>query len=154
MKTIEDELQTSRIENEYRRAFLSILFTANLLQHRQKQLLEPFGISGQQYNVLRILRGQKGNCLATYSIKDRMVERNSDASRMVDRLLAAGYVERISCPNDKRSTLVKITSSGLDLLAEIEPQLNAHHQMPGLTADEAAQLCHLLDKVRHEESSE
>lgn len=151
MKTIEDELQTSRIDNEYRRAFLSILFTANQLQNKQKQLLEPFGISGQQYNVLRILRGQKGNCLATYSIKDRMVERNSDASRMVDRLVNAGYVERISCPNDKRSTLVRITDQGLELLSRIEPELEAYHQMPNLTSDEANQLCYLLDKVRHED---
>jgi DNA-binding MarR family transcriptional regulator len=148
MATIEEELQTAPILNSFKRVHLSILYTANVFQNKQRQLLEPFGISGTQYNVLRILRGQCSQCLPTYSIKNRMVERNCDATRVVDRLLTAGLVIREACPNDKRSTLVKITELGLELLEKIEPVLEGHHKLEGLTLEEADQLCLLLDKCR------
>jgi DNA-binding MarR family transcriptional regulator len=148
MPTIEEELQTVNIEDQHQRVFLNILFTAHYVQHKQKQVLEPFGVSGTQYNVLRILRGQCSHCMPTYSIKDRMIERNCDASRVVDRLVAVGLVIREACPNDKRSTLVKITQAGLDLLAEIDPVIDTAHSIKGITVSEAIELNRLLDKLR------
>lgn len=148
MPTIEEELQTAEIKDQHRRAFLNILFTAHYIQNIQRQMLEPFGITGTQYNVLRILRGQCSQCLPTYSIKDRMIERNCDASRVVDRLMAAGLVVREACPNDKRSTLVKITQAGLDLIDTVEPVVSCSHGMMGISLDEAVELNRLLDKVR------
>jgi len=148
MATIEEELQTSRIENPYTRAFLSIMFMANYLENLQRQVLEPFGITATQYNVLRILRGQAERCLATYSIKSRMVERNCDASRVVDRMEKQGLVRREGCPNDKRSVLVHITDKGLQLLTELEPHLAGKHYMPALSVEEALLISNLLDKAR------
>jgi DNA-binding MarR family transcriptional regulator len=77
-----------------------------------------------------------------------MIERNCDASRVVDRLMAAGLVVREACPNDKRSTLVKITQAGLDLIDTVEPVVSCSHGMMGISLDEAVELNRLLDKVR------
>lgn len=148
MATLEEELQTVAIENPFQRAYLNILFTANYLSNLQREVLSPYGITGTQYNVLRILRGQQDKCLATYSIKSRMLERNSDASRVVDRLEKQGLVMRRGCPNDKRSTMVHITEAGLSLLAEIDPVLQKHQPLGSLSPEEAQSLASMLDKSR------
>lgn len=148
MASLEEELKTIPITDPYRRAFLNILYTANVMQNKERQTLEPFGLTGSQYNVLRILRGQPTHCLATYSIRERMIERSSDATRIVDRLMKVGLVARHSCPNDKRSTLVQITEKGLALLEEIDQHIHKPSALQGLTREEARLLSELLDKAR------
>src|SRR5258706_309212 len=107
------------------------------------------GITMQQFNILRILRGQNPNSISAAVIKQRMLDRNSDVSRLLDRLIDKKMVIKTQCESDKRATDVKITESGLKLLSKIDLRLEEiDSKLLKLTAKEATQLSDLLDKCR------
>lgn len=131
------------------KATLNIIFTAGWLRSNQARLFKSYGISGEQFNVLRILRGQRGKAIGVNGIQERMLDKNSNASRLIDKLKEKNLVDRIGCKNDRRSVEIFITEAGTDLLKHldatvIEYETGSIH----LSEEEAIQLNNLLDKLR------
>lgn len=147
---LEEELKMSKFPSPYHRASLNTIFTGAWLMERFNAVLKPFGISEQQYNVLRILRGQKGQPANLFTIQERMVHRMSNATRLVEKLRLKGFVERCTCEENRRKIEITITKAGLELLQKIEPQAKAHYKniTGNLTEKEAETVGRLLDKMR------
>lgn len=111
MKT-SDALQMASFASPQEQLVLTVLHTASGLLSRHRTLLKPHGITPEQFNILRILRGQKGKPIALRDISDRMIDKNSNTSRLVDKLLAKGLVQREACPADRRRVDIVLTASG------------------------------------------
>jgi len=146
--TIQEEIK-SNFKNEYLKARINIHFTHNFLNNQLIDILKPLDLSPTQFNVLRILRGQYPNTSSIGLIKDRMLDKSSDISRIVDRMLAKKLVIRKECKLDRRQKDIQITQLGLDFLSKIdlyEEELDK--KMHHLTTKEVTQLNSLLDKLR------
>ena len=147
---LEEELKQEKFQSEHQKALLNILFTSNWLDADSARILKPFGISSQQYNVLRILKGQGDNAISVNNIMSRMIDRMSNASRLVEKLRKKELIERVTCEHDRRQVDVKITSKGLDLLKESGKEMNKFDQMKSkLSKTEAQTLNLLLEKIRN-----
>jgi DNA-binding MarR family transcriptional regulator len=144
---IEEEIQSS-FEDGMHKALVNILFTYNWITGKHSGILKPYGISVQQYNVLRILRGQHPKPASIKLISERMLDKNSNASRLVDKLLKKNYVERTSCEHDRRQVDILITKEGLQLLNETAKDSESMKKDLKLTEAECYQLSDLLDKMR------
>jgi len=136
----------SKFVNNKIKALLNVLYTANWINGFQNEFFKPFGISPQQYNILRILKGA-GEPLNVQVIKNRMIERSPNATRLMDKLCAKNYIERLPCPGDRRVVKIAITQEGKNLLASIPDDFNKS-LLENLTEEEAGQLSNLLDKMR------
>lgn len=136
----------SKFDNNRIKALLNIIYTANWITSCQNEFFKPFGISPQQYNILRILNGA-GQALKVQTIKDRMLERSPNATRLMDKLCAKGYIERLPSEHDRRVVKIAITHRGIKLLDSIPKNLNKD-LLKNLNEAEAEQLSHLLDKMR------
>lgn len=136
----------SKFANKKVKALLNIIYTANWINSRQNEFFKPYGISPQQYNILRILRGAK-EPLKVQTIKERMIERAPNATRLMDKLCAKDLIERLPCPDDRRVVHIDITRKGMDLLKVIANNFN-DDLLENLNEKEAAQLSDLLDKIR------
>lgn len=136
----------SKFANNKVKATLNILFTANWISSQQNAFFKPFGVSPQQFNILRILRGA-GKPLKVQTVKERMVERSPNITRLMDKLCAKNLINRTHCPTDRRVVHVAINQNGLDLLTEISQHMN-RDLLKNLTEAEAEQLSDLLDKIR------
>jgi len=146
---IEQEIQQKRpFRSYYQRAAVSLLYTNNWLCDKIKAKLKPHDITLAQYNVLRVLRGA-GKPLSTACIRERMIDRGPDTSRLVDRLCKKEWVNRESCCIDKRKVAVTISQQGLDLIALLEnDELQMEDFLQNLDLEEAKLLSNLLDKMR------
>jgi MarR family transcriptional regulator, organic hydroperoxide resistance regulator len=150
-KTLRDELRQNKpFESPAQEAILSLFRTTDMLQRMFSQLVEPHGISLQQYNVLRILRGAGKEAIPTLDIADRMVEKTPGITRLLDKLEAKQLVRRERCPEDRRQVLCWITERGLGLLSELDkPAVNAGSKaMEPLTRDGLRSLISNLEKIR------
>jgi DNA-binding MarR family transcriptional regulator len=129
---------------------VSVMRTADLLRRRGAAFLEPFGITVQQFNVLRILRGGASDGLPTLEVGARMVEETPGITRLLDRLETKGLVRRQRCPKDRRQHLCWITDEGLELLRSLDGPIVKHSDeiMGGLSRKEQSDLIRLLDQVR------
>lgn len=136
----------SRFPNNKVKATLNILYTANWISNHQNTFFKPFGVSPQQFNILRILKGAK-KPLKVQTIKERMVERSPNATRLMDKLCAKELIKREHCPNDRRVVYVEITKKGMSLLKKISKNFK-DDLLHNLSEDEAQQLSDLLDKLR------
>lgn len=136
----------STFENIKVKALLNIIYTANWITSCQNEFFKDFGISPQQYNILRILKGA-GEPLNVQTIKDRMLERSPNATRLMDKLCAKTYIERLASQHDRRVVKIAITKKGLSLLESIPKNLNKE-LLQNLNEQEAKQLSDLLDKMR------
>ncbi len=136
----------SKFENNRVKAMLNIIYTANWITSCQNEFFKDYGISPQQYNILRILRGA-GEPLKVQTIKDRMLERSPNATRLMDKLCAKNYIERLPSEHDRRVVKIVITQAGKDLLESIPNNLNKE-LLKNLNEEEAEQLSNLLDKMR------
>ena len=136
----------SRFPNNKVKALLNIMYTANWISSHQNSFFKPFGISPQQYNILRILKGAN-EPLKVQTIKDRMIERAPNATRMMDKLCAKNLIKRIPCPDDRRVVHIEITDKGLRLLDKIAKN-HKDDILENLTDKEAKTLSELLDKIR------
>ncbi|MBC2845258.1 MarR family winged helix-turn-helix transcriptional regulator [Winogradskyella flava] len=136
----------STFPNNRVKALLNIIYTANWITSCQNEFFKDFGISPQQYNILRILRGA-GEPLKVQTIKDRMIERSPNATRLMDKLCAKNYIERLPSEHDRRVVKIVITQNGKDLLESIPNNLNKE-LLKNLNEEEAKQLSDLLDKMR------
>jgi DNA-binding MarR family transcriptional regulator len=152
--------ETSALQREIRQrrpfsspgqeAALGLLRTADVLRRFVARVLEPYDVTPQQYNVLRILRGAGTDGLPTLTIGERMLEDSPGVTRLIDRLAAKGLVDRARSTEDRRQVLCRITSAGLDLLARMDEPMTGsdEHALKMLTVDEQKQLIRLLDRIR------
>ena len=146
---IEHEIQQYTFRNEWQKSMINLIYTHNWLIEKIKILLKDEDITLQQFNILRILRGSK-TVLSTMQIRERMMDKMSDTSRIVDRLVIKGFVKKTPCKVDKRLVEVQITTKGLSLLRRVdEKQVNLDAIMNKISLKEAAQLSNLLDKLRY-----
>lgn len=128
------------------KALINIKYTSNWLSSKENDFFKPYGISPQQYNILRILRGAKDK-IKVQIVKDKMIERAPNATRLMDKLCVKKCIERERCEQDRRVVYVKITKSGLELLSTIDDNKNFSF-LENLTDEEASTLSNLLDKIR------
>lgn len=133
-----------------KKVILNFTYTQNVLGDHFHEILKPYDISREQYNVLRILRGQKGSPANLCVIQERMLSKNSNTTRLIDKLLLKDFVTREVCPENRRKIEVMITQKGLDILTELDPIIIAHEQLfaNNLTSEELEQLNTLLEKYR------
>jgi len=136
----------SKFENNRIKAMLNIIYTANWINSCQNEFFKDFGISPQQYNILRILRGAK-EPLSVQTIKERMIERSPNATRLMDKLCAKKCIQRLPSETDRRVVKIAITEQGKDLLKSIPSNFNKE-LLENITEEEAKQLSDLLDKMR------
>ena len=136
----------SSFPNNKVKALLNIIYTSNWITSHQNEYFKPFGISPQQYNILRILRGA-GTELKVQVIKERMIERAPNATRLMDKLCTKELIKRHNCDNDRRVVYVEITKKGLQLLKNIASK-NIDDLLDNLSENEAKNLSDLLDKIR------
>jgi DNA-binding MarR family transcriptional regulator len=145
--SIEKEIK-SRFRNEHHKATVNLQFTANWLEERLKKYFEKGGLTNQQYNILRILRGSV-EPLSTLKIRERMLDKMSDTSRIVDRMVSKGLVEKKENTKDKRLVDITITHKGLDLVDWLDTFSTEIDEITqNLNDDEVKLLNTLLDKVR------
>src|SRR4051794_25304741 len=110
--SIETDIKQKKFRSPFQRLAINLVYTSNWLQYQQMELFREYDLTLQQYNVLRILRGQQSNAIKVSDIAERMLDKNSNTSRLVDKLLAKGLAERSSCPSDRRAVDVIITEHG------------------------------------------
>ncbi|MDT3741334.1 MAG: MarR family transcriptional regulator [Candidatus Kapabacteria bacterium] len=147
---IEDEIQQFKFSNEYHKMAINILFTGKWIEQRNAEVLKPFNISGQQFNILRILRGQHPLCATMTTLQDRMLDKMSNASRLVEKLRVKGLVDRKENEVDRRQVRVTITDKGLNILKELDLLISEReNSYSGITSEEAIILSDLLDKLRN-----
>lgn len=146
-----EELVKSEQVDIRKRAVISIVYTQTILGDKLNEMLKPYDLSPEQFNVLRILRGNKGKPANMSTIQERMIAKTSNTTRLIDKLLAKDLVSRQVCPNNRRKMEVNITDKGLSLLLEIDPKMNKHEESStrNLTQKELGQLIDLLDKIRN-----
>ncbi len=146
---LESEIVQKKFQSEYHKAIVNIVFTYNWMIERQTKLLKPYDISLQQYNILRILRGQHPNPATVKLIKERMLDKMSDVSRLVEKLRVKDLVIRHICQHDRRNVDVYITEKGLKLLIELDPkEKEMEALMSNLDENEIEQLNNYMDKLR------
>ena len=148
---IEEIIKATVPMDNSKKIILNVLYTQNIITENFNELLKPHEISGEQYNVLRILRGQKGNPANMSMIQDRMLSKTSNTTRLVDKLLLNDLVTRKVCPENRRKIEVLITQKGLDVLKELDPKVIAYEESfsKNLNTEEINQLNHLLEKYRN-----
>ena len=136
----------STFPNEKVKALLNIKYTAGWLDQIGNEILKPYKISEQQYNILRILRGA-GKAIPVHVVKEKMIQKSPNATRLMDKLSDKAFIERTRCENDRRVVFIKITKRGLSLLEKIN--MNQFDDvLKTLTEEEAKILNTLLDKLR------
>ncbi len=145
---LEDEIRQQKFSSPLQKALINLIFTSNWVQHKQQKVFRQYGITAQQFNILRILKGQHPRGISGTEIKSRMLDRNSDVSRLLDRLAAKLLIERKICPVDKRASDIFITTEGLSLLDRLAKQEREIDAVIRLSPEEAELLSSLLDRAR------
>lgn len=147
--TIEEAIKTKKIEDPMIKATINIDYTASWLCGIRNEVLGPLDFSVQQYNILRILRGQYPKAVTVKFLIERMVDKNSNASRLVDKLFNKGLIERNQCEMDRRQVDVKINEKGLAMIETLSDALSSQRdRYDNLSKEEFEQLSSLLDKLR------
>lgn len=146
---IDKDIRQERFLNEHQRASVNILFTYGWMMERIKELLKPAGLTPQQFNILRILRGSHPWPLSTLQIRERMLDKMSDTSRIVDRLIVKGWASKATSRNDRRLVDIVISPRGKKILEKLDTrQDELDGILSNISEKEAAQLSKILDKVR------
>lgn len=146
---LEDEVFQQDFRNEYHKGVVNLVYTSGFINMALQQLFARYELTMQQFNILRILRGiHPGSCSNSY-IKERMLDKNSDVTRIINRLVSRGLVARQSSKADRRKVEIRIQPSGLDLLARMDKNAFEEEQiLENLDNEEVAELNRLLDKIR------
>jgi MarR family transcriptional regulator, 2-MHQ and catechol-resistance regulon repressor len=146
---IENDIKQTRFRNAQQKAAINLIYTVGWIRDRIKYIFEAEDITPQQFNILRILRGSFPQPLSTLQIRERMLEKMSDTSRIVDRLIAKGLVKKVTCKSDRRLVDVIISDKGKKLLERLDlKQDEIDNVMSRLSEKDAAILSELLDKIR------
>jgi DNA-binding MarR family transcriptional regulator len=148
---IEEVIKSTVTIDDSKKVILNIIYTQSVIGEKFAEVLKPYDLSSEQYNVLRILRGQKGNPANMCVIQERMIAKNSNTTRLIDKLLLKELVTREVCPDNRRKIEVQITPKGLELLLELDPKVIEHEKMfaNNLSQGELSELNHLLEKFRN-----
>ncbi len=145
-----DDAIKSKFQSSWHRAVVNVRYTSNFFATRQSKFMAEYGLSIAQFNILRILRGAKQS-ISVNDVKNRMVEKSPNTTRLMDKLFDKGLINRVRCEHDRRVVFVEITDSGLALLSDIDGEINNERSLmtsSNLTDEEANQLSDLLDKMR------
>lgn len=147
---LEEEIKQKKFKNEYQKLLLNVIFTGNWLNSHSIKAFKPYGLSPQQYNVLRILKGQYPNAITVNKIAERMLDKNSNASRLIDKLVAKELVIREICPTDRRQMDVLISDKGVELLEIMNKNVSQIDEEIKNLIDEvsAKKVNEVLDKLR------
>lgn len=146
---ISEEIKQKTFKSELNKAVVNIIYTNSWLNQKQMEVFRPHGLTTPQFNVLRILRGQHPKPATINMLIERMLDKSSNASRIVDKLESKGMVERKQCVDDRRAVDVFISEQGLGLLAQIDGELSEwEKKINKLTEKECSELNELLDKLR------
>ncbi|MBW6480488.1 MAG: MarR family transcriptional regulator [Bacteroidales bacterium] len=146
---IEDEIK-GRFRNDYHKGMINMTYTVKQLSYDFLQLLKNHGLTEPQYNIMRVLRGNRSGRPASIGyIKERMLDKSSDVSRIIDRLHGKGYIDRTENSEDRRQKVIAITGKGLDLLDKMDDcEKKVDKLLENLGPDEVNELNRLLDKIR------
>jgi DNA-binding MarR family transcriptional regulator len=146
---IDEEIQSNNFEDDYHKAVINISFTYGWLSNLFRCKFEKYNLTQQQFNILRILRGQYPKPATVNLLKERMIDKMSDTSRIVDRLVQKGLVSRCTNNKDRRAVDIRISDTGLDILNKMDIEFKTKDYLKNnLTEEEAAKLNDLLDKLR------
>jgi DNA-binding MarR family transcriptional regulator len=147
---IEEEIQQVNFKNIHHKLHINVLFTASFLNQQTNLSLKPYNITWQQFNILRILKGSHPKPATVKLLSERMIDKMSNASRLVEKLRQKGLIERNECPMDRRQVDIMLTQEGLNLVCEASKTIDQIHdsQINSLTEQEAITLNELLDKMR------
>jgi hypothetical protein len=149
---LEEEINQSVFKDNFHKSHVNLLFTAAWLNQKINRLLKPYDVSGQQFNILRILKGLGDNPASLKLITSRMLDKTSNTSRLVDKLIEKNMVVRIFCPRDRRQVEIRITDIGAEILQDCNEiiETNIHSaMMNNLSEMQAFQLNDLLELVRN-----
>lgn len=148
--TIEEIIKSTVKLDEAKKIILNVMYTQNVISDRFSELIKPYDLSSEQYNVLRILRGQKGCPANMCMIQERMIAKNSNTTRLIDKLLLKKLVTREVCDENRRKIEILITPKGLELLISLDDKIIEHEQTfaKNLSPLEQIQLNTLLEKYR------
>ena len=148
---LEEAIKQKTFRSESQKLNVNFIYTYSWIINNQKPVFQQYGLTMQQYNVLRILRGNHPDPYSTHMIRDRMLDKMSDVSRIVDRLCKKGLVDSNQCSSDKRLVDVNITEKGLKLLKEMDKTVDLMERMfNNLSKEEQVKLNELLDKIRED----
>jgi DNA-binding MarR family transcriptional regulator len=145
---IEDEIKQQRFVSPNQKAVINLLYTTNWLLAKQKDVFKSYNVTLQQFNIMRILRGQHPKSISATEIKARMLDKNSDVSRLLDRMIAKGLVLKKTSISDKRAADVNLTQEGISLLADMDKVQQKLDNILLLNEVDALLLSDLLDKSR------
>jgi DNA-binding MarR family transcriptional regulator len=147
--SIETDIKQKKFRSPYQKLVINLIYTTNWAHQKQTEIFKEYGLTSEQYNVLRILRGQYPNPIKVSDISGRMLDKSSNTSRLIDKLLLKNLVIRTSCPNDRRAVDVIITEQGLEQLSLLDPKIEAwENSLDKITVEEAEHLNLLLDRLR------
>jgi DNA-binding MarR family transcriptional regulator len=146
---IDEEIQSSKFEDNYHKLVINIAYTDGWLANLFRCKFEKHNLTQQQFNILRILRGQYPKPATVNLLKERMIDKMSDASRIVDRLIQKGLVSRCTNTKDRRAVDIRISETGMETLTKMDNEFKAKDFLEkNLTEEEAGKLSELLDKMR------
>jgi len=147
---LEEEIQQKKFKSEHHKLAVNIIYSAGWVNNMNMHILKQFNLSGQQFNILRILKGSAPEPASVKLLTERMLDKMSNASRLVEKLKQKGLVERTACPEDRRQVNIVITEKGLEVVTEATEILDKEieSQLSKLNKKEAQQLNELLDKMR------
>ena len=149
MVKLENEIRQEKFRNEYQKLMINLIYTGNWLSSSHSRQLKPYGLSVQQYNILRILRGQHPEPAKVNILQERMLDKMSNASRLVEKLRQKGLLERRECMSDRRAVDVVITQKGLALLDELDNVvIEMESILHAINEEEACKLNSFLDQLR------
>ena len=146
---IEEDIKSTNFEDNYHKAVINLSYTYSWINNFLRSQLEQYNLTPQQFNILRILRGQYPKPATVNLLKERMIDKMSDASRIVDRMIQKGLVSRCINNRDRRAVDIRISEDGLTILGKMDKEFKTRDLLKNnLTEDEASQLSNLLDKMR------
>ncbi len=155
MKTLEEEIKVKSFSSLEIKTELNVIFTSSFICSRSTRFFKSYGISMQQYNVLRILRGSNPTAMNLNDITSRMLDKMSNATRLVEKLRVKELISRDINPSNRREVLINITENGLQLLSKIDEEIsqvmNTRYEM--LSKEEMHTMNHILDKIRNADAS-
>jgi DNA-binding MarR family transcriptional regulator len=147
--SLEQDIKQERFSNEHEKAVINVLYTASWLHLQNTSRLKPFGITPEQFNVLRILRGSHPKKLMLIDITSRMIDKSSNATRLVEKLRQKGLIKREICESNRRQVDISINDKGLNLLKKIDNEAGTWlSTLKNITRNEAQELNRILDKIR------
>ncbi|MEL6942255.1 MAG: MarR family transcriptional regulator [Bacteroidota bacterium] len=150
---IEEEIKQSKFKNEFQKLQINVLFTASWLNQRSTRLLKPYKISWQQFNILRILRGRHPEPATVKVLASRMIDKTSNASRLVEKLRQKGYVERSECQEDRRRVDIILTDLGMKIVNQASETMETELlRITQISEEEAKTASDILDSMRNGET--